>query len=640
MKKLLLHFFAFSLLALVLLPQAYGQQDRFTQIAQKLQVLSADVPGLNQKVDLSVNGVSIQDFLRGIAVTDKLNISVSPDLKINVVNNFSNATVSDVLLFLCKTYNLDINFIGNIMSIKKYIPPKPKPKPVKIKTIHVQFNKNSNELSMDLKNDTLNKVAKAITIKSGKNIVLSPGTENQLVSVFIKNSPFDDALDKFAFANNLKVTKTKDNFYLIEKVSSNKAKNKGKNNNSHFVNTADNNNNKKYNLNVKDYAHIDLSANDANINDIIKDLFNKLHLNYFLISGDISGSSTVNLKNADLNTVLSNLFSGTDYTVRNDKNIYLIGKKKDENLEITKVIQLQHRTVDKVMDYIPSDLKKDVELKKFPDLNSLVATGAPLTITKLDHFIKQIDKVVPVVLIEVIIVDYKTTNNLSTGIKAGIGTKPADPTSGQVYPSANINMDAQSVNNLINSFNGFGLFNIGKVTPNFYLSLSALEERGIIKIRSTPKLATLNGHKATMSIGNTEYYLEQSNNVIGSQNPQNIITNQYKSVNADLTVNIEPMVSGDDEITLDVSVKQSTFTARISPDAPPGTVSRNFSSLIRVKNGEMVLLGGLEEKTNNDTGSGVPFLDRIPVLKWIFSSRTKEKTNSKLNIFIKPTVIY
>ena len=54
----------------------------------------------------------------------------------------------------------------------------------------------------------------------------------------------------------------------------------------------------------------------------------------------------------------------------------------------------------------------------------------------------------------------------------------------------------------------------------------------------------------------------------------------------------------------------------------------------------MVLLGGLEEKATRESGSGVPFLSRIPVIKWFFSSRTKEKSRSKLNIFIKPTVIY
>ena len=167
-----------------------------------------------------------------------------------------------------------------------------------------------------------------------------------------------------------------------------------------------------------------------------------------------------------------------------------------------------------------------------------------------------------------------------------------------------------------------------------------MESSGILKIRSTPQIATLNGHEAKLSIGQTQYYLEVSNNVIGSQNPQNIISQNYKPVNADLSVSIDPQISGDEQITMTINVKQSTFTERINPSAPPGTINRDFQSLMRVKNGEMVMLGGLEENKVETSGSGLPLLARIPVLKWFFGKNTRGKSQSKLTIFIKPTVIY
>jgi type IV pilus assembly protein PilQ len=182
--------------------------------------------------------------------------------------------------------------------------------------------------------------------------------------------------------------------------------------------------------------------------------------------------------------------------------------------------------------------------------------------------------------------------------------------------------------------------NLGNVTPNFYFSLKALESRGIIKLRSTPQIATLNGNEAKLSVGQQQYYLEVSNNVIGAQNPQNIISQNYKSVNADLAITVNPSVSGDEQITLEINVKQSSFTERINPSAPPGTITRDFKSMIRVKNQEMIVLGGLEENSLNDTGSGLPLLYRIPVLKWLFGNRTKSKSNNKLTIFVRPTVLY
>ncbi|MBI4646427.1 MAG: hypothetical protein HY738_07495 [Bacteroidia bacterium] len=304
-----------------------------------------------------------------------------------------------------------------------------------------------------------------------------------------------------------------------------------------------------------------------------------------------------------------------------------------------KVVPLQYRTVEKVIDLIPADIKKEAEIKEFADQNSLLITGTESKIRDIENFIREIDKVVPVILIEVLIVDVSKKYTKSLGVKAGLSTTPVT-TQGSIFPALDMQLSSGTINDLINSFNGFGWITLGKVTPEFYINLKALEDNGIIKMRSTPKLSTLNGHEATLSIGKTEYYLEEQNNVVGTQNPQNITTRRYQSVNADLSVTIKPFVSGDEQVTLDVKVTQSDFTARISPNAPPGKVTRDFQSLIRVKNQEMVLLGGLEDRTVAESGTGVPILSHIPVIKWLFSYRTHENKKSKLNIFIKPTVIY
>ncbi|MCH8903113.1 MAG: hypothetical protein IIA45_04275 [Bacteroidetes bacterium] len=127
---------------------------------------------------------------------------------------------------------------------------------------------------------------------------------------------------------------------------------------------------------------------------------------------------------------------------------------------------------------------------------------------------------------------------------------------------------------------------------------------------------------------------------MGTQNPQTVITDQYIPISANLSISILPVVSGNDQVTLDIKVEMTNFTGKSSPNAPPGSATRQFESLIRVKNNEMIMLGGLEEKEYSETGSGLPFLSRVPVLKWFFSSRTKTKSTGKLSIFIKPTIIY
>jgi type IV pilus assembly protein PilQ len=293
------------------------------------------------------------------------------------------------------------------------------------------------------------------------------------------------------------------------------------------------------------------------------------------------------------------------------------------------------------MGLIPADIKKDVDLKEFLELNGIIATGSEIQIDEIKLFLAEIDKVVPMVMIEVMIIDINRSHTVNTGISMGVGQNPnTTQTNGSLSPGVDFDFSSESVNNLINGFNGLGLVNIGNVVPEFYMSLQALENNGNLKMRSTPRLSTLNGHSASIKIGNTEYYLEQNSNVYASNTPQTVITQNYKSVNADLSVTIKPFISSDNQVTLDIQVEQSDFTARVAPTAPPGSVTRTFKSMIRVKDGELIILGGLEQKTTENSNSGLPGISRIPILRSIFGKNKKVKENSKLTILIKPVIIY
>ena len=152
----------------------------------------------------------------------------------------------------------------------------------------------------------------------------------------------------------------------------------------------------------------------------------------------------------------------------------------------------------------------------------------------------------------------------------------------------------------------------------------------------------MNGHTAKLSIGETTYYQEQQlsfqpiNQNTGFQQTSRV----WKNLDANLSVTIKPFVSADEYVTLTITVKQEDFGGRVDPMAPPNLTNQNFESVIRVKNGEVILLGGLEKKSVNDSGKGTPLLSRIPVLKWFFSSRKKVREKSKLHIIVRPVVTY
>lgn len=607
---------------------------RFAVLEEKLAKLSADVPGLNNKVELSVNGVPLQEFVRALAITNNLNVSVEPSLDTKIYDNFTDVTVSDVFLFLCRRYQLDITFIGNIMVFSKYTPPPPVVQPYSPRLPSVTWNAKDQIVDLDLKNDSLPLVARELTRKTGTNVVFDPKLAGRMVNGYIVGQPLDAALNKLAFANDLKITRADSNFFLIEEKQNAGGQNGNSKNNSGDAKTAALPSGTK--ISVKD-SLLTIEATNAPISDLVFAVSTQLRKQYYLYS-ELKGTATLNIKNATYEQFLDNVLNATDYTYRSRDSVYFIGDRNLEGLRMTRLYRLQFRTADKVPEYIPAEMKKSVEIKAFPDLNGIIMSGSEPRILEIERFLAVIDQVVPMVLIEVVIMDVNKSHTVSAGMQMGLGSAPAS--NGTITPGIDAVLNADAINNLISGINGFGFLNLGSVTPDFYVKLHAMEDDGMLNIRSTPKLATLNGSEAKMSIGRTEYYLERTTNIIGSQNPQTQITNTYKPLNADFSLVITPMVSGDEQVTLNISVTQSTFTKRVTEDGPFGTTQRSFSSIVRVRNQEMILLGGLEEESKNESGKGTPFLSRVPVIKWLFGERSKTKSETHLSVLIKPTVIY
>jgi type IV pilus assembly protein PilQ len=615
-----------------------AQQD-IVELSRKFDELSIQKKGLNETIKIDVSGLTLHDFISSIAEEHQLNIDVDVELNQPVANNFFDVTVKDVFIHLAQKYDLEVSFMNNIIVFKKrkIITVVEKKQP---KIIDVTYNPQNDFLSVRLENDTLSAVAKAIIDKSGKNLILAQDVKNIRISSYILNRPFDQVIEMMAKSNDLSAVKDDNGFYFIQKNT--------------IANINVQNTNAKvkvpkvglgvpgfYEVNINKNGFLQVNAYMADASDLLTEAAEKLHINYFLYNKPENEKTTLSADNITFDELLANIFKGKKYTFKKQDNFYLIGEEATEGLRITEMIQLENRSIESIINTLPKVFSEKLEIKEFTELNGLIVSGSRSILEELKVYIKQIDKVVPMVQIEVIIVQYNKSYNIQTGMKAGLDKINSVQTGGILFPNSDMTLNGSSVNSLIDAFNGFGLFKLGKVTESFYLNLKLLESNSVLKIESTPKIATISGHEAKLSIGETSYYFEQNNRLINSNIGNDILNSgTWKSTDANLSVSIKPYVSTDENVTLTIAVEKSSFLARAGEDAPPGKATQKFESLVRVKNGEMILLGGLDELKKENSGTGTPLISRIPVIKWFFSSRIKGKSDSKLHIFIKPTVIY
>lgn len=675
-------------------PLTFGQieDNRIQKIEKKLELLSTSVPGLTKKIDFSLNDTELPIFIRAIAAEQELNVSITSDLnQIKVSQNFSNAIVQNVFLYLCKEYHLTLDVLGSIISFKRYT------KPFITRNISAKYDQEKDLFSVDLLNDTLFVAFKKITHVTGKNLVFSPGIENQKISSYIKDKTFESAIDKIAFANNLSVTKTKDNYYLFESASA--PNQKGITDTRRQKPARYRNSNFYFKIQDTIKQLVDVDFENVSIASIIKDIGHDLSINMFTSSPlSDAGKATVKATGIPYDVLLTNILENTAFSYKKINNIYYFGEEEQSSLNSSVAIPLLHRSIEimnssiqsnrnsvfsssnenrnynnsfnqgtgnfnnstnhnnstlnnrstfqgysnkseAILDLIPKRITEGLEITTDVEQNAFLVNGNAQKIEAFKNFLKTIDKPIPIILIEVMILEVSNSNLVSSGLDLGIGETPTTD-NGSIFSGTNLTLGATSINKIIGGFNGFGSLNIGKVVPNFYAKIKALETNGTIQIRSTPKLSTLNGHQATLSRGERSYYTVTRKDVIGSQNPQTTEIKNYFPIDADLSIGIRPLVSGDGNITLNINVLQSDFNGeRIDPEAPPGINSREFTSTIRVNNKDVVILGGIEETSKNNTGSGVPFLARIPIIKWFFSKRTRTTSKSKLSVLIKSTII-
>ena len=185
------------------------------------------------------------------------------------------------------------------------------------------------------------------------------------------------------------------------------------------------------------------------------------------------------------------------------------------------------------------------------------------------------------------------------------------------------------------NFNMNGLFNF-------------LKKYGNVKVLSSPKILTLNNQPAVINVGNSLSYKFQTGELTttsGAGSAQSTFT--IGSTFVGLTLQIIPEITENGDIIMRINPVSSEMIAEDAVqdattvrEMPPDMKVKQLTSIVKVKDGQKVLIGGLVQETKGSDDKKVPFLGDIPILGNIFHSSGQTKNRSELLILIIPTIIY
>lgn len=213
-----------------------------------------------------------------------------------------------------------------------------------------------------------------------------------------------------------------------------------------------------------------------------------------------------------------------------------------------------------------------------------------------------------------------------------------------------INTGAGSFGNDISRQIG-GLTSIAFQNADFSGVISLLETQGDAQVLSSPRVTAINNQKAVIKVGQDEYFVtEVTNNISSSASG---IENSTPSVTlqpffSGIALDVTPQIDQNGQVILHVhpsvtETSEQTKTIQLSEErlVLPLAQSniRESDTIIRARNGEIVVIGGLMQTVVSDSESGVPGLSSLPLLGNLFKSKTKTEKKKELVILLKPTVV-
>ncbi|WP_345991920.1 pilus (MSHA type) biogenesis protein MshL [Sulfurimonas sp. HSL-1716] len=265
----------------------------------------------------------------------------------------------------------------------------------------------------------------------------------------------------------------------------------------------------------------------------------------------------------------------------------------------------------------------------------ITVTATQEQINRLDKYLKKLqDKVKLQVLIDVQLLTVSMSKSKTTGIDWS-----------QLYKLQNIKVDAS-----YNTDHASGDDYIKATGASIDLDqvVKFLKTQGNVSSISNPKVLTLNNQPALVTAG-TEYFykIQQSTNQQGTGGGVAATTQneEISSVFAGILLDITPEISDNDMITLKINPSLSETTTDMSNTSsanrttPPDLNRRQLSSVVTVKDGNRIILGGLIHTSTSKGGNHVPILGSIPGLSYLFRREENTKQIEELVIVIEPHII-
>ena len=321
-------------------------------------------------------------------------------------------------------------------------------------------------------------------------------------------------------------------------------------------------------------------------------------------------------------------------------------KRKEVDQSVIKTFYLSNLSQATELQDVVNAMRTLLEVQRIQQLqsqNAIIVRGTPDQIALAQKFVDDLDKAKPEVIIDVVVMQVSKDRNRTLGI--------TPPTSTSISLNNNINSTTTGTGTSTGSSGSNGGINLNRIgnlnATDFTITIPGITASDIMgdsstKIIQNPQIRALDGQKATLKIGDRVPVATGSFQPgIGGVGINPLVNTQFQYLDVGVNIDITPRVHAGREVTLKVSLDISSVTgnSNIGGISQPVIGQRKIEHEIRLKEGEVNLLGGMMEEDQTQSMSGYPVLATIPFLKYFFGSETKDHRENELVFALIPHIV-
>ncbi len=351
------------------------------------------------------------------------------------------------------------------------------------------------------------------------------------------------------------------------------------------------------------------------------------------------------LKNAspqDVFNTLSQLKSDVGKIIIDEKSGTVILMDEPESLDLlekilyrleqprqTEIFTLNYAKVDEMQSKIASLLTPGAsEVQIDTRTNKMAITDLPEKLKKIKKMIEAFDEEDKQVQIEIQIIQIA----LNERIAAGVNWE-------KMFAYRRLNPITLKGTFPLSGVQEAGEFSVGTLERNdFNLVIDFLDSIAKTNVLSRPRITVLNNEEASILIGSKEVYFSQT------QSQSSVTTTTAEAVNfvdVGVKINVTPTITDDGFIIMkirpEVSSVRETATSPLGSTVPVVETAQ-AETTVKVRDNVMVMIAGLMKEETRDNRLKYPWVGDLPIIGWLFGSRSEQKVKTEIAIFLTPHI--